>query len=89
MKNYWLNGVIRKHWVLQAQGNKSTDINKLVEVFYKSKEESIRCSVAICKSIATKENPISLKIRNLNGKIHEERTYPRSADPESSVGKPL
>jgi hypothetical protein len=32
------------------------------------------------------EHPGSMKIRNLNNTISEERTYPRSADPKRSPG---
>ena len=32
------------------------------------------------------DHPGSLKVRNLNNTISEERTYPRSADPKRSPG---
>jgi hypothetical protein len=32
------------------------------------------------------ERPTSLRIHGRNGRIQEERTYPRSADPKSSKG---
>lgn len=33
-----------------------------------------------------KDHPGSLKIHKMNGRIQEERTYPRSADPKKSKG---
>lgn len=30
--------------------------------------------------------PVSVRIHNLNGRIQEERTYPRKADPRRSKG---
>lgn len=30
--------------------------------------------------------PVSVKIHKVNGRIQEERTYPRSADPRGSKG---
>jgi len=36
--------------------------------------------------VITKEGGGSVKIRNTDGTISEERTYPRSADPKRSKG---
>ncbi len=48
-----------------------------------TKEAAVRKTAA-----AAKKDPdaVSVKIHNLDGKIQEERTYPRSADPRKSPG---
>ena len=49
-----------------------------------------RTKAALVKKAAAKARrstrPMSLRIRGRNGRIQEERTYPRSADPKSSKG---
>lgn len=44
-----------------------------------------RCA-EYCRGLATVEKPISLQIFDVYGRIIEERTYPRSADPKRSRG---
>ncbi len=46
-----------------------------------TKEKALDASIAFMT-----QHEGSLKIHGLDGKIQEERTYPRSADPKSSVG---
>jgi hypothetical protein len=44
----------------------------------------------VVKNAATKARkstrPVTLRIHDRNGRIQEERTYPRSADPKASKG---
>lgn len=51
----------------------------------KTKKEALQRALETIKP-ASKSTPISLKIHLKNGRISEERTYPRSADPKSSKG---
>jgi hypothetical protein len=39
-----------------------------------------------CRVQATEQSPFSLRIHSVDGRILEERTYPRSADPRRSKG---
>jgi transposase-like protein len=48
-----------------------------------TKEAAVKKTAAVAKK---DPNPVSVKIHNLDGKIQEERTYPRSADPRKSPG---
>jgi hypothetical protein len=48
-----------------------------------TKAEAIRKNAAVAKKSA---EPVSVKIHKQDGKIQEERTYPRSADPRRSKG---
>ena len=49
-----------------------------------------RTKAAVVKKAAAKARkstrPVTLRIRGRNGRVQEERTYPRSADPKSSKG---
>ena len=48
-----------------------------------TKAEAVRKTAAV----ATKERePVSVRIHKVDGKIQEERTYPRSADPTGGKG---
>jgi len=48
-----------------------------------TKAEAVRKTAAV----ATKgREPVSVRIHKVDGKIQEERTYPRSADPRGSKG---
>jgi hypothetical protein len=38
------------------------------------------------RSARSSGEPVSVRIRNVDGKIAEERTYPRGADPRRSRG---
>jgi uncharacterized protein DUF2188 len=46
------------------------------------KVEAVRQAAGLAKQ----QSAATLRIRNLNGRIQEERTYPRSADPRQSKG---
>lgn len=48
-----------------------------------TKEEAIKNTAAVAKA---DPDAVTVKIHNTDGKIQEERTYPRSADPSSSPG---
>jgi hypothetical protein len=59
-----------------------TDEGKSVVKRFKTKEEAMKGGV-LSKAVKGKG---SVRIRGLDGKIQEERTYPRSADPRGSKG---
>lgn len=59
-------------WTLKKEGNE-----RATKVFDGTKEEAIRG----CAEMLSKSSGASLRIHGLDGKIQEERTYPRSADP--------
>ena len=63
-------------WVAQTSA-------KTVVARAPTKEAAIRKTAAVAQ---TDSEAVSVKIHNLNGKIQEERTYPRSADPRKSKG---
>jgi len=48
----------------------------------KRKDETLRNAVRI----AREQHPSSLRIKGRNGRVQEERTYPRSSDPRRSKG---
>ena len=48
-----------------------------------TKEAAVKKTAAVAKK---DPNAVSVKIHKEDGKIQEERTYPRSADPRSSKG---
>jgi hypothetical protein len=48
-----------------------------------TKEKAVQQTIAAAKK---DPQPVSVRIHKQNGKIQEERTYPRSADPRSSKG---
>jgi hypothetical protein len=48
-----------------------------------TKEAAVKRTAAVAKK---DRDAVSVKIHNLDGKIQEERTYPRSADPRRSPG---
>lgn len=76
MKNYHLSHD-GKQWTLKQQGA-SLPVEKYGQSTKVEAEQ---------KAAATlKDSGSSLKIHNLDGKIAEERTYPRSADPKKSPG---
>jgi hypothetical protein len=47
------------------------------------KTEAVRKTASIAK---VAPEPVTVKIHKKNGRIQEERTYPRSADPRRSKG---
>jgi Uncharacterized protein conserved in bacteria (DUF2188) len=57
--------------------------NRVVVTKAPTKEAAIKATAAVAKADS---NAVTVKIHNMNGKIQEERTYPRSADPASSKG---
>lgn len=75
MNNYHLT----KHddqWKLTREG-----ANRATQVFEGTKQEAVRQSAQ-----RLTDSGASLKIHLENGRIQEERTYPRSADPRKSKG---
>lgn len=48
-----------------------------------TKAEAVKKVVAAARKSS---QPVSVRIHKTDGKIQEERTYPRSADPRSSKG---
>ena len=48
-----------------------------------TKAEAVKQTIQIAKKAP---EPVSVKIHKSNGRIQEERTYPRSADPSKSEG---
>ncbi|MCW2672294.1 MAG: hypothetical protein JWP14_883 [Frankiales bacterium] len=48
-----------------------------------TKDEAVRDTARVAKA---EPQPVSVRIHKLDGKIQEERTYPRSADPRGSKG---
>lgn len=75
MKNYHLTKK-DDQWKLTEEGN-----SRASKVF-DNKQEGIKESSAFLKS----NQGGSLKIHLENGKIQEERTYPKSSDPKQSEG---
>ncbi|MBE9465532.1 DUF2188 domain-containing protein [Dyadobacter subterraneus] len=76
MKNYHLTKD-RESWKLQRENTSRATAN----FSGSSKEEAIRKSAEILS-----DSNSSLKIHKMDGRIQEERTYPRSADPTKSKG---
>ena len=75
MKNYDLdhNG---EDWFLREQGKE-----RAKKVFHDSTKQE-----ALKEMKQHLDGPSSVKIRKMNHRIQEERTYPRSADPSDSPG---
>jgi hypothetical protein len=48
-----------------------------------TKVAAIKATAKVAKALP---EAVSVKIHNVNGRIQEERTYPRSADPRQSKG---
>jgi hypothetical protein len=57
--------------------------NRVVVAKASTKEAAIKATAAVAKADS---NAVTVKIHNINGKIQEERTCPRSADPTRSKG---
>ena len=57
--------------------------NRVVVANAPTKEEAIKATAAVVRA---DPNAVSVKIHKMDGKIQEERTYPRSADPTRSKG---
>ncbi|WP_312820674.1 DUF2188 domain-containing protein [Kaistella carnis] len=75
MKNYHLTKKDNQ-WKLTAEGNERA--SKVFE----TKKEGVQQSAEYLKN----NQGGSLKIHLENGKIQEERTYPKSSDPKESKG---
>jgi Uncharacterized protein conserved in bacteria (DUF2188) len=75
MKNYHLTKKDNL-WKFTGEGN-----TKATKVF-ETKKEAIKESAEFLKS----NQGGSLKIHLTNGKIEEERTYPKASDPTTSKG---
>lgn len=52
----------------------------------RTQADAIALGVTLGNQLAAKGELITLKIKGRNGKIREERTYPRSSDPRRSRG---
>lgn len=65
------------NWQLKKEGNE-----RATKSFEGNKSDAIKESAALLK----KGDGASLRIHKTDGKIQEERTYPRSKDPKSSKG---
>lgn len=51
-----------------------------------TQRDAIRWAVQWCRAEAAAGKHLTLKIKRPNGKIRDERTYPRSSDPKRSKG---
>lgn len=78
MKNYSLDKS-SGDWALRQSGSQRASES----YGNATKAEALRQAAAHLRS---QPEPASLKVKNLNGRIQEERTYPRSADPKRSPG---
>lgn len=76
MKNYHLTKK-NDQWKLTGEGNQ-----KATKVFEGNKQDAIKESAEFLKN----NQGGSLKIHLENGRIQEERTYPKSKDPKQSEG---
>lgn len=48
--------------------------------------EAVETAAGVARSMGLPGAPVSLKIKGRDGKVQEERTYPRSADPAETPG---
>ncbi|HET7655745.1 MAG TPA: DUF2188 domain-containing protein [Luteimonas sp.] len=64
---------------------KVTLAGKTMEAFA-TKQKAVAAAVGVAQGMGLPEAPVSLKIKGRDGKVQEERTYPRSADPERTPG---
>lgn len=69
--------VVKKddHWVAESSGRTVASAPRKVE--------AVRKTAAVAKA---DPNDVTVKIHKENGRIQEERTYPRRADPRKSPG---
>lgn len=77
MDNYHLTKKGDK-WALKKEGADRTS-----KTFDTTKSDAVKQSAEFLKN---KGGDASLKIHKQDGKIQEERTYPRSADPRKTKG---
>lgn len=64
---------------------KVTMASTLMEDF-PTQEAAVKSATSVCNELAKKGSLVTLKIKLANGKIREERTYPRSSDPVRTPG---
>lgn len=67
-------------WVVETRKN------KVLLASEPTKAEAVRRGAEVCRKWGTHSDPVSLVIRKADGRIQEERTYPRSRDPRRSRG---
>ncbi|MDX2063509.1 MAG: DUF2188 domain-containing protein [Bacteroidia bacterium] len=79
MKTYHLTKT-DKGWEVRAEGADRATLTST------TKAEALQKFRETVAHKATQERPMSLRIHKTDGKIQEERTYPRSADPKASKG---
>ena len=74
-----------KRWDLSKQGEQwlARDPQGETQAWASTKKEAVRRAG---KAARTSGEPISLRIHDLDGRLQDERTYPRRADPRSSEG---
>lgn len=53
---------------------------------FPTQEAAAKAAAGVCNGLAKKGSLVTLKIKHANGKIREERTYPRSSDPVRTPG---
>lgn len=71
-------------WVLCFKIN-HTDMERKLSLGTR-KAEAIKAAIRYCRGNSTVGDPISLRIKNRDGRYSDEMTYPRSADPKKSKG---
>jgi hypothetical protein len=59
------------------------ETNKKVVAQAPTTNAAVKKTAAVAKA---DPNPVTVKIHEVNGRIQEERTYPRAADPRQSKG---
>ena len=71
--------VVKKggNWVGRSNGNTVRGTKA------KTKSASVKKTAAVARKA---KKPTSVRIHKVNGRIQEERTYPRKADPKRSKG---
>lgn len=50
------------------------------------KSDTVRDAVVLAKALVVQGGKVSLRIKGRDGRIQEERTYPRSSDPRRTKG---
>jgi hypothetical protein len=65
-------------WTVKADGELKFEFN--------TQGDAIGAAVKWCRSEAQGGELLTLKIKRRNGKVRDERTYPRSSDPKRSRG---
>ena len=65
-------------WTVKAAGELKFEFNR--------KSDAVSAGARWCRSEAAAGKLLTLKIKGRDGKIRDERTYPRSSDPKRSRG---